>query len=330
MKAYKVFGPDWTCRGLRYEVGKTFRMNEDIKCCERGFHFAKKLIDCFGYYQFDPENKVAEVEVLGKIDECGGICCTNVIRIVRELSWIEVLEMVNSGRANTGCGNSGNENAGHWNSGNRNIGSSNSGNDNAGHHNTGCFNYGNFNSGGCNSGIGNSGDCNAGHGNSGNYNPGFHNSGNHNSGDYNSGNGNSGSRNSGDCNLGSYNTGDWNYGNRNSGVFNTKIPELYMFDAPSGWTFSDWYRSMARRIMLTVPQDTEVWVRPEQMVDEEKQSYSEYEIANGYLKRVDNIAELRQAWWESLAEGERQVILSLPNFDAEKFRKCTGIQVTEE
>ena len=34
VKGYKVFDPDWTCRGFRYEVGKTFEEDVMPKCCE--------------------------------------------------------------------------------------------------------------------------------------------------------------------------------------------------------------------------------------------------------------------------------------------------------
>ena len=61
VKGYKVFNPDWTCRGFQYEVGKIFE--EDVKpsCCDRGFHFCEKAADCFSYYSFNSENRVAEV-----------------------------------------------------------------------------------------------------------------------------------------------------------------------------------------------------------------------------------------------------------------------------
>ena len=113
MKGYKVFNKDWTCRRFQYEVGKTYEMKEDPVCCERGFHFCKRLVDCFNYYNFCSENKVAEIEAAGAIDDYGNEekYCTNKIKIVRELSWHEVLDLVNVGKDNTG-----NRNSGDWNS----------------------------------------------------------------------------------------------------------------------------------------------------------------------------------------------------------------------
>lgn len=153
MKGYKVFNKDWTCRGFQYEVGKTYEMKENPVCCERGFHFCGKLIDCFGYYDFNSENKVAEIEALGTIDDSGDKekYCTNKIKIVRELTWHEVLDLVNTGKDNTGRGNAGNWNAGNENTGNRNAGNRNTGNENTGNRNTGDENTGNRNTGDWNS-----------------------------------------------------------------------------------------------------------------------------------------------------------------------------------
>ena len=148
MKGYKVFKSDWTCRGFYYEVGKTYEMKEDPVCCERGFHFCGKLIDCFNYYHFDSENKVAEIEALGAIDDDGNEekYCTNKIKIVRELSWHEVLGLANTGKDNTGRDNTGNRNTGNRNTGNWNTGDWNTGNRNTGHENTGNWNTGDWNS----------------------------------------------------------------------------------------------------------------------------------------------------------------------------------------
>jgi hypothetical protein len=162
MKGYKVFNSDWTCRGFQFEVGKVFEEDVTPVCCDKGFHFCTKASDCFSYYDFDPNNKVAEVEALGEIDsnDEDSKCCTNKIKIVREINWQEVLELVNLGKACTGLCNSGN-----CNSGNRNSGNCNSGNCNSGD-----WNSGNCNSGNCNSGNRNSGNCNSGNCNSGDWN----------------------------------------------------------------------------------------------------------------------------------------------------------------
>ena len=130
VKGYKVFNPDWTCRGFQYEVGKIFE--EDVKpsCCDRGFHFCEKAADCFSYYSFNSENRVAEVIALGEVDTDGKKSCINKIQIVREIPWQELLTIVNTGKDCTGL----------CNTGNRNTGNRNTGDWNKSSFNTGCFN----------------------------------------------------------------------------------------------------------------------------------------------------------------------------------------------
>ena len=162
MKGYKVFNSDWTCRGFQYNVGQVYEMDGKPICCDRGFHFCKKASDCFNYYSFDSDNKVAEVEALGDIDTNNddSKCSTNKIYIIREITWQEVLDLVNLGKGCTGLRNSGDWNSGNWNSGNCNSGDWNSGNRNSGLRNSGNCNSGNCNSGDWNSGNRNSGDWN--------------------------------------------------------------------------------------------------------------------------------------------------------------------------
>ena len=150
VKGYKVFNPNWTCRDKRYTCPGTFEEDGSLSVCNRGMHFCKKAIDCFKYYDFNPNNRVAEVIAYGKIAEDGDKCCTDKLEIVREIPWTEVLELVNSGKGCTGKGNSGDCNSGDCNSGNRNSGNRNSGD----------WNSGDCNSGDCNSGNRNSGDWN--------------------------------------------------------------------------------------------------------------------------------------------------------------------------
>ena len=147
MKGYKVFNSDWTCRGYQYEVGKTYEIAESPKCCKVGFHFCERLVDCFNYYLFDQNNKVAKIEAIGEIDfdNTNSKCCTNKIVILKELTWAEVLDMCNTGEGNSGKRNSGDCNSGCYNSGDYNIGDYNSGD-----YNIGYYNSGDYNSGYCN------------------------------------------------------------------------------------------------------------------------------------------------------------------------------------
>ncbi len=164
VKGYKVFNPDWTCRGFQYEVGKCYEIPEKPVVCKRGFHFCKNLLDCYEHYRFDENNKVAEVTAYGDIDidEYEKKYCTNKIKIEKELNWNEVLNMVNTGKnctgfRNTGDCNTGNCNTGDWNTGNRNTGYCNTGNCNTGDWNTGYWNTGDYNTGDWNTGNWNTG-----------------------------------------------------------------------------------------------------------------------------------------------------------------------------
>ena len=147
MRGFKVFNPDWTCRGFQYEVGKTYEENVIPSVCYRGFHFCKEAKDCFNYYQFDPNNKVAEVIAHGQIETEGDKTSTNKIEIVREIPWNELLTIVNQGKGNSGLCNTGDCNTGNRNTGDWNTGDCNTGNRNTGNRNTGNRNTGNRNQG---------------------------------------------------------------------------------------------------------------------------------------------------------------------------------------
>ena len=156
VKGFKVFNPDWTCspNGNTKQYTCPGKFEEDITPirCGRGMHFCKKAADCFNYYNFNPENKVAEVVAYGDIAEEGDKCCTNKLEIVREIPWAELLEIVNTGKGctglcNSGDWNSGDCNSGDWNSGDWNSGDWNSGNRNSGNRNSGDWNKCSFSNG---------------------------------------------------------------------------------------------------------------------------------------------------------------------------------------
>ena len=191
-------------------------------------------------------------------------------------------------------------------------------------------NSGDMNSGYRNSGDRNSGDRNSGDRNSGDMNSGYRNSGDMNSGDMNSGDRNSGDRNSGDMNSGDRNSGDWNSGDMNSGIFCTeKNPKIKMFDKNSDWTMDDWNSSMARRIMERCPYTHSDFIWADDMSDDEKEKHPEHETIGGYIKTSVVTDKDKKKWWDNLSSEDKQEIYNLPNFDAEKFKSCTGIDCTE-
>ena len=345
VKGFKVFNPDWTCRGKRYTCPGTFEEGVTPDVCNVGMHFCERLVDCFSYYFNANENyHVAEVIAHGEISRGEDKCCTNKLEIVREIPWSEVLQLANTGKACTGIRNTGNCNTGNCNTGNCNTGNYNTGNCNTGDCNTGNCNTGNWNTGDCNTGNWNTGDrntgdCNTGDRNTGDCNTGNWNTGNWNTGDRNTGNWNTGDRNNwntGDRNTGNWNTGNWNTGNWNTGdwnntfgsagCFNTEEQPVMMFNKPSGWTLRDWLNSEARRYLNQIPKNVVEWVYSSDMTDEEKAAHPEHETTGGYLKVLDE-SECAQVWWDGVSEHVKCVIMDLPNFDAEIFRRCTGIKV---
>ena len=92
VRGYKVFYSNWTCRPAgakpkQYTCPGKFEEEGEIEICGHGMHFCTRLLDCFNYYSFNPENKVAEVVAYGDIKTNGEKSCTNKLEIVRELSW---------------------------------------------------------------------------------------------------------------------------------------------------------------------------------------------------------------------------------------------------
>ena len=111
----------------------------------------------------------------------------------------------------------------------------------------------------------------------------------------------------------------------------TVKPVIMLFNKPTDWTIEDWWNSDARDIMCDCPTeytDTE-WVWSSDMTDDEKKSHPEHATTGGYLKEVKHEAD-RQKWWNDLSNRRKQIVMSLPNFDANIFYECTGIRVEAE
>ena len=302
IKGFKVFNPDWTCRGFQYKVGETFVHNGNIEMCGAGFHFCQKASDCFNYYNFNSQNKVAEVEALGLVETQEDKSVTDKIKIIREIEWSELLTIVNDGKNCTGLGNTGDWNTGDWNTGSRNTGSRNTGSRNTGSRNTGDWN---------------TGDRNTGDWNTGSCNTGSRNTGSRNTGDWNTG----------DWNTGDWNTGDWNSTNYSTGFFNSVEQNIFLFNKPTSMS-RDEIHSLKGIQILNWNFENSWWIYSVNMSDDEKKSNPKYETTGGYLKTVDFKTACKMMW-ENLSENERQEVMKLPNFDSNIFYEITGIIISK-
>lgn len=151
VKGFKVFRSDWTCspngNTKQYACPGKFEEKGELDVCSHGMHFCQTAADCFNYYSFNSENKVAEVIAYGDVKTAGNKLCTDKLEIVREIPWDEVLRIVNTGKNCTGRCNTGDYNTGNCNTGDKNTGNSNTGDKNTGDRNTGSMNTGDWNTG---------------------------------------------------------------------------------------------------------------------------------------------------------------------------------------
>ena len=300
IKGYKVFNSDWTCRGFQYKVGETYIHNGNIEMCGSGFHFCQKASDCFDYYKFDSNNKVAEIEAIGLVETSGNKSVTDKIVIVREIPWQELLTIVNEGKDCTGLCNIGDCNTGYKNTGNSNTGYRNTGNSNTGYRNTG--------------------NSNTGYSNTGNSNTGYRNTGNSNTGYRNTGN-----SNTGNSNTGYRNTGNWNSANFSTGFFNSVEQPLYIFNKPTKMSRDEISNCEGIKI-LNLNFENSLWIYSENMSDKEKTLHPEHKTTGGYLKTVDFKTACRMMW-DNLCDDEKQCVKEIPNFNAEVFKEITGIEI---
>ena len=104
MKGYKGMSKDMTCRGMQYEVGKTYHVDGKIELCSNGLHFCERLKDVFAFYDSGCGNRYFEVYAGGQI-MCGwGKIAASELTILRELTDIEVNRYIyGDGHGNGSC-----------------------------------------------------------------------------------------------------------------------------------------------------------------------------------------------------------------------------------
>lgn len=120
-------------------------------------------------------------------------------------------------------------------------------------------------------------------------------------------------------------TGNWSTSNYSTGHFSTiDYSEFGAFNKPC--SLETWQKAIKPTFLYF---NLTEWVYTEDMTDQEKQNAPNYKTLHGYLK----IYSYKEAWlkaWEEAAEKDKKLLYKLPNFDAEVFKKISGIDVTEE
>ena len=318
----KGFDENLCCRGMQFEIGKTYETGypkKELKCCSSTvIHFCDNLKSVHEFYDVRKNNRYCEVEPLGDVIKKDNKYGTNKIKIVREITGEELAHLKEIERGNTGIFNTGNRNTGDWNTGDRNTGYMNTGDMNTGYRNTGDMNTGYRNTGDRNTGYMNTGDMNTGYMNTGYRNTGDMNTGDMNTGDWNTGDMNTGYRNTGDRNTGMFNACD-----RSTGLFNTEEKTVPIFNKDSGLTwkeiiYKDWYEALrSGSFKLT----EWIWYTEEEMKDSPIR-----QAIQGYLKQY-TFEEACLNWWDSLNSECKELIKTMPNFDKEIFKQITGIEV---
>ena len=92
--SYKGFDKNMQCLGFQYEVGKEYEMDENIKCCKRGFHACESPMEVWDYYDM-LTSRFAKVEQSGQIDkeENSTKVCSSKIKIAAELKLGDIIKL---------------------------------------------------------------------------------------------------------------------------------------------------------------------------------------------------------------------------------------------
>lgn len=89
--AYKGFNKDLKCRGFKYEVGKTYKHEGEVKCCNSGFHACENPLDVLVYYN-DFDSRYCKVEQSGVFSKNEEKTASSEINIVSEIGFVGLFQ----------------------------------------------------------------------------------------------------------------------------------------------------------------------------------------------------------------------------------------------
>ena len=85
--AYKGFDKDLKCRCFQYEVGKTYKHEGEVKCCNSGFHACENPLDVLKFYN-DFDSRYCKVEQSGAFSKNEDKTASSEIKIVFEIGFV--------------------------------------------------------------------------------------------------------------------------------------------------------------------------------------------------------------------------------------------------
>jgi len=71
LKVFKGTGKDMKCLGMQYEIDKTEKTDDAVRCGNKGFHSCEAPFDVLRYYPMRDGNRYFTAEAGGKIDRTG-------------------------------------------------------------------------------------------------------------------------------------------------------------------------------------------------------------------------------------------------------------------
>ena len=89
--AYKGFDKDLKCKVFQYEVGKTYKHDGEVKCCNSGFHACENPLDVLKFYN-DFDSRYCKVEQSGVFSQNEDKTVSSEIKIVSEIGFVELFQ----------------------------------------------------------------------------------------------------------------------------------------------------------------------------------------------------------------------------------------------
>ena len=146
------------------------------------------------------------------------------------------------------------------------------------------------------------------------------NTGYRNTGDWNTGDWNTGYRN-----TGNWNTGNWNTCDKETGFFNTvEVKTIRIFNKECN--IEEWKNATKPSFLYF---NLTEWILKINMTDKEKEDNESYKTTGGYLKEYDYKEAFQQSYNKASQE-DKDLLLKLPNFNAEVFKEISGINILKQ